>query len=460
MLRDMARIAEHANLVAKQPSANEKAAEQPVDQPESKVNIVKAARTAVEQIAVETTVVPQTKEGEGKGMSENLSLQYQEMFKRLVQVMSTDSAVVAAAAAPMQRIEPPLTSTKVKGGTTAVPTTVVQSQVAQATMIQTQAVQTPAVHAPLVPAQLVPAQLVPAQVVPPAETAKQVNTVDNLVNSVEHSSALEENVTRKSRKGTPIKLEAALAPVKKQDEVTDLSVKHNVETSEVTVAEKQSAASDMAHPAKAHTPSRVPNVAPSGGAPLDLTTPKGSALAICNSPMSYEQPEDMSLKSHALTPPAPYTPPAPSVDDADGIRSQTLLLNGKKYEIVPLGDGRWISQNEYELLQGLGGISDNEKLTKSSNLETVPTVQIAAKRQLVCSSSSEDPCAKRQCKIGDKTAINMSKRLPDQNGNDQNGNQPAGKVVTSCGTDLDPRHLIDKEIQKYTCLTQLLKPQQ
>ena len=451
MLRDMARIAEHANLVAKQPSATEKAAEQPVDKPESKVNIVKAARTAVEQIAVETTGVPETKEREGKGMSENLSLQYQEMFKRLVQVMSTDSAVVAAAAAPMQRIEPPLTSAKGRGGTAAVPTTVVQAQAVQTPVMHTQAVQAPVVHA----------SVVPAQVVPPAETVKQVNTEDNLFNSVEHSSTVEENVARKSRKGTPIKLEAALAPAKKQDEVTDLSVKHNVDTTEATVAEKQTIASDLTHPAKAHTPSRVPNVAPSGGAPLDLTTPKGSALAICNSPMSYEQPEDMSLKSHALTPPAPHTPPAPSDDDGDGIRSQTLLLNGKKYEIVPLGDGRWISQNEYELLQGLGGISDNEKLTKSSNQkETVPIVQIAAKRQLVCSSSSEDPCAKRQCKIGDKTAINMSKRLPDQNGNDQNGNQPAGKVVTSCGTDLDPRHLIDKEIQKYTCLTQLLKPQQ
>ena len=455
MLRDMARIAEHANLVAKQPSATEKAAEQLVDKPESKVNIVKAARTAVEQIAVETTVVPQTNEREGNGMSENLSLQYQEMFKRLVQVMSTDSAVVAAAAAPMQRIEPPLLNSKEKGHAAAVPTMVVQ----------TQAVQAPAVPAPKVHTQAVPAMLVSAHVVPPANPVEMehAGVKDNSVNGTASSSTLEENVIRKSRKGTPIKLEAALAPAKKQDEVTDLSVKlpQSVDTSEATVAEKQTTASDLTHPAKAHTPSRVPNVAPSGGAPLDLTTPKGSAIAICNSPMSYEQPEDMSLKSHALTPPAPHTPPAPSDDDGDGIRSQTLLLNGKKYEIVPLGDGRWISQNEYELLQGLGGISDNEKLTKSSNQkETVPIVQIAAKRQLVCSSSSEDPCAKRQCKIGDKTAINMSKRLPDQNGNDQNGNQPACKVVTSCGTDLDPRHLIDKEIQKYTCLTQLLKPQQ
>jgi len=33
--------------------------------------------------------------------------------------------------------------------------------------------------------------------------------------------------------------------------------------------------------------------------------------------------------------------------------SQILVLNGKEYEIIPLGDGRWISRNEYDLLQGL-----------------------------------------------------------------------------------------------------------
>ena len=33
--------------------------------------------------------------------------------------------------------------------------------------------------------------------------------------------------------------------------------------------------------------------------------------------------------------------------------SQILLLSGKQYEIVPLGDGRWISRNEYELQRGL-----------------------------------------------------------------------------------------------------------
>jgi len=40
---------------------------------------------------------------------------------------------------------------------------------------------------------------------------------------------------------------------------------------------------------------------------------------------------------------------------SSGQNTQILLLNGKQYDIVPLGDGRWISKNEYELLQGMGG---------------------------------------------------------------------------------------------------------
>jgi hypothetical protein len=34
--------------------------------------------------------------------------------------------------------------------------------------------------------------------------------------------------------------------------------------------------------------------------------------------------------------------------------TQILLLNGKEYEIVPLGNGHWISKHEYELAAGLG----------------------------------------------------------------------------------------------------------
>jgi len=38
---------------------------------------------------------------------------------------------------------------------------------------------------------------------------------------------------------------------------------------------------------------------------------------------------------------------------SEKIRSEILLLNGNEYEIVPLGEGRWISKNEYELLWGM-----------------------------------------------------------------------------------------------------------
>lgn len=436
MLRDMARIAEHANMVAKLPAATEKGVEQ-IEKPESKVNVVvKSPQTVVEAVATEV----ESGETEGKNGSENLSLQYQEMFKRLVQVIAKDSAVVATTGAPKQQTDIQSSSVKEKE----------DAHVAQ------------------------------AQVMPPVEPVEHAAKDESLVNGAASSSMLEESVMRKPRKGTPIKLETNPAPVKKQDEVTDLSVKQNLrdnlDDSESKVAKNQSAAQRVVHPAKAHTQSRDPRVAPSGVAPLDLSTPKGCKVGgenCASSPPSYEEPEDMSLNSHAHS-------PVPPVDDGrTTIKSQTLLLNGKKYEIVPLGDGRWISQNEYELLRGLGEISgsssssSSEKCTKDSNQsghemvsKTFAQQKSASKRQLVGSNCNE-PCAKRQCKpvdaLGDKTAINMTKSHPDKNGNemsDQNGNQPMSNVVTSCGSDLDSRHLIDKEMQKYTCLTQLLKPQQ
>ena len=46
-------------------------------------------------------------------------------------------------------------------------------------------------------------------------------------------------------------------------------------------------------------------------------------------------------------------------------KSQILLLNGKEFEIVPLGDQRWISRNEYELLQGLDPPSNQEEASFS-----------------------------------------------------------------------------------------------
>jgi len=47
--------------------------------------------------------------------------------------------------------------------------------------------------------------------------------------------------------------------------------------------------------------------------------------------------------------------------------SQILLLSGKQYEIMPLGDGRWISRNEYELQRGLQKSSSDAGTARSSS---------------------------------------------------------------------------------------------
>lgn len=47
---------------------------------------------------------------------------------------------------------------------------------------------------------------------------------------------------------------------------------------------------------------------------------------------------------------------------ADQPATQILLLNGKEYEIVPLGNGQWISKHEYELTAGLGSGKDQPEL--------------------------------------------------------------------------------------------------
>lgn len=437
MLRDMARIAEHANLVAKQPTETEQQ-----DKHESKtVDNVKSPQTP--EGTTEADVGE--REREGKNGSQNLSLQYQEMFKRLVQVIAKDPAVVATAGAANQQANVLSSSVNEKD------TTAVQGSVA-----------------------------------PSCDTTEPVEQAakdENLVNGAASSSMTsEENAMRKPRKGTPIKLETTQAPAKRQEEVTDLSVKQNLQASldasEENVS-KNPVSVTTVHPAKAHTRSHDPAVVPSGVTALDLSTPKGSSAGAegCLSiAPTAEEPEDMSLKSQT------HSPATPDDDGKNALRSQTLLLNGKRYEIVPLGDGRWISQNEYELLRGLGEISgsSSENCTTDGNeigCGTVPKTCAqqkcavkASKRQIV-GSSCGDPCTKRQCKpvdaLGNKTAINMTKSHPDKNGNetsDQNGNQPMSGVVTSFGGNLNPHpnphHLIDKDMQKYTCLTQLLKPQQ
>lgn len=57
---------------------------------------------------------------------------------------------------------------------------------------------------------------------------------------------------------------------------------------------------------------------------------------------------------------------------------QILVLNGKEYEIIPLGNGRWLSRNEYELLKGLGPgelVSHNPKATENHSPQVFSTTQ-------------------------------------------------------------------------------------
>ncbi|KAK2163564.1 hypothetical protein LSH36_77g02048 [Paralvinella palmiformis] len=51
----------------------------------------------------------------------------------------------------------------------------------------------------------------------------------------------------------------------------------------------------------------------------------------------------------------------------DEIKSQILVLNGREYEIVALGDGRWISRNEYEIMKGLQSGKPASKVSSLSD---------------------------------------------------------------------------------------------
>lgn len=57
---------------------------------------------------------------------------------------------------------------------------------------------------------------------------------------------------------------------------------------------------------------------------------------------------------------------------------QILVLNGKEYEIIPLGNGRWLSRNEYELLKGLG---PSEPVSHSPRVVDGPQVSAATKKE-------------------------------------------------------------------------------
>ena len=63
------------------------------------------------------------------------------------------------------------------------------------------------------------------------------------------------------------------------------------------------------------------------------------------------------------------------------VTTQILLLNGKEYEIVPLGGQKWISRNEYELLKGLNqcqSIPEREDGLSLTDVRTVITDEVSS----------------------------------------------------------------------------------
>ena len=52
---------------------------------------------------------------------------------------------------------------------------------------------------------------------------------------------------------------------------------------------------------------------------------------------------------------------SPSADPGLSSYTQILLLKGERYEIMPVGDGRWISRNEYELINALQNGADHRR---------------------------------------------------------------------------------------------------
>ncbi len=69
-------------------------------------------------------------------------------------------------------------------------------------------------------------------------------------------------------------------------------------------------------------------------------------------------------------------------------RVQTLLLNGKDYEIVPIGNGRWITRNEYELLKELCTV---DKILPVSSHMSVPKSCLVKDNVEVENMSSDIP---------------------------------------------------------------------
>ena len=105
---------------------------------------------------------------------------------------------------------------------------------------------------------------------------------------------------------------------------------------------------------------------------------KGTPVKLFTAPSTNETPLPLVVEPYTPVVQTPTPPPPSSLASADDnekqlifkrvcstdaqqtlAKTQTLLLNGKRYEIVPVGDGRWITRNEYEMMRELHTLQVN-----------------------------------------------------------------------------------------------------
>ena len=108
-----------------------------------------------------------------------------------------------------------------------------------------------------------------------------------------------------------------------------------------------------------HTSTPAPSTAPSTFQPLDLTSPVKDPTG--------KRKEDILV--------------AVAASDASSTlaQCQTLLLNGKEYEIVPVGTSQWITRNEYEMMKELSEVHKPKTSGVRSVPLKVPQIKLALK---------------------------------------------------------------------------------
>ena len=151
------------------------------------------------------------------------------------------------------------------------------------------------------------------------------------------SPGSDENTARKPRKGTPVKLCTTPPAVHNVLPTASRNLSNfTVNQQSVTNLSKENV-HGMVQTSLVQNPTSV-STTKSGaeGSPLDLTrSPEASATTN-------------------------------SVENAI-LNSQVLMLNGKRFEIVPLGDGRWVTRNEYEIMKCLEHVRKDPSILNSSD---------------------------------------------------------------------------------------------